>query len=331
LKEAQIPATPAELYEFLRGLYIETLNIINPSSPLASAAINELKIILQSEHRATELWEYLKGIAREGAGQGATYNKQSLRKYLQLFPFKKDSTRQVTPVGAGIPGTGRVQATPIICTLAFSHVGFESSDVALSALIVTDESNRLFDQIRSWKERIARSALITDKGRPEIAQQTLKGILAQPMLAAILLHDLAVADFSAYIYYAKKCETQEWSESKCKLELKVLPLFHRLSKRGESISEIYSTEVDINEISETAASLVTKNYYREAERPNLNPRTGKAAAILELADVIAHITAGFISGDQIATSQIGYIKTRIRYGENVMTRERHIRDSNPLA
>ncbi|RUI17003.1 hypothetical protein [Pseudomonas aeruginosa] len=331
LGEAQIQATPLDLYDFLKGFYIESLRIMIPGSPLATAAINELKTVLQAEHRATDLWESLKGIAREGAGQAATYNKRSLQQKLILFSLKDEPIQQSAQMRTGQPGAGVVQANAMNCALAFSHVSIEHSDFALTALIVTDEPERLSGQISSWKERIARSALIPDENRTDIAQQALKNILTQPILANILLQDLAVADFSAYIYYAKKTEIKEWDNSKYELELKTLPLFHRLSNKREFIGEIYTAEIDANRFSEAATRLVAENYHREIKAPILKQHAGKTSVILELADAIAQIAANFIAGDQIAASQIGYIKTRIRYGENVVTREKHLRDRNPLA
>lgn len=108
-------------------------------------------------------------------------------------------------------------------------------------------------------------------------------------------------------------------------------MLHRLSSKRELICELYTAEVNANRFSEAAIKLVAKNYHREIESPILKASFGKASAIKELADVIAKITASFIAGDQVAVGQIGYIKTRIRYGENVVTREKHLRDRNPLA
>ena len=224
-----------------------------------------------------------------------------------------------------------MHVTPMNCILALSHVSIIHSDVALTSLIVTDEPEGLSGQITSWKERIARSALIPDGNRSEIDRQSLVDILAQPALASILLQDLAVASFSAYVYYASKCEVETWSSSKYELEFKTLPLFHRLSNKREFIGEIYSAEIDAKTHLEAATSLVMEKYHREVKAPVHKLYASKASVIQELADAIAQITANFIAGDQTAISQMGYIKTRIRYGENVVTREKHLRDRNPLA
>lgn len=331
LDSAQIQPTPHEFYEFLQGLYIESLRVMTSGAPLLTSAINELKTVLRAEHRATDLWEALKGIAREGAGQAATYNKRSLQRKLVLFSFKDIAAQQEVKAIVERSGSGTSGATPITCSLAFSHIGIEQSDVAVTALIVTDEPEALSNQVQSWKEQVARSALIPDENRSEIVREPLKNIVAQPVLAYVLLQNLAVADFSAYIYYAKKTNIEKWDEARYELEFKTLPLLHRLSSKRELICELYTAEVNAKRFSEAAIRLVAKNYHREIESPILKTSLGKTSAIKELADVIAKITASFIAGDQVAVSQIGYIKTRIRYGENIVTREKHLRDRNPLA
>ncbi|NWB07366.1 hypothetical protein HX862_05605 [Pseudomonas sp. D5002] len=331
LDGAQIRRTPNELYEFLQGLHIESLRVMTSGSPLLTSAINELKTVLRAEHRATDLWETLKGIAREGAGQAATYNKRSLQQKLVLFSFKDIAVEQEVKTKLGPSRIGNLEATPITCSLAFSHISIEQSDVALTALIVTDEPEALSNQIQSWKELVARSALIPDANRSEIAREPLKNIVAQPVLAHILLQNLAVADFSAYVYYARKINIENWDETRYELEFKTLPLLHRLSSKRELIDELLTTEVNAKRFSDAAIKLVAENYHREIKSPTLKTSTGKTSAIKELADIVAKITASFIAGDQVAVAQIGYIKTRIRYGENVVTREKHLRDRNPLA
>ncbi|WOF79263.1 hypothetical protein [Stutzerimonas kunmingensis] len=329
---AQIQATPLDLYGFLKGFHIESLRIMIPSSPSASAAINELRLVLQAEHRATDLWESLKGIAREGAGQGATFNKRSLLHKLNLFAFKNSSTQ---PQKAEPETKKRLvaasHATPMSCALAVSHMGIEFTDVALTVLMLTDTPVELARAIKSWKERISRSALIPASNKIEITQKRLSEMLLQPALANFLLHDFAVADFYAYIYYARSNELTEWNERKYELELKAVPLFHRLSNKNNSIVEIYTALPRANQLLEDAITLVSANYHREVKAPSLKSCSENTLLILELADAIAQITAGFIAGDQIAASQIGYIKTRIRYAENVVTKEKHLRDCNPLA
>ncbi|MFQ6591099.1 MULTISPECIES: hypothetical protein [Pseudomonas] len=329
LDGAHIQTTPHELYEFLQGFYIESLRVMTSGAPLLTSAINELKTVLRAEHRVTDLWEALKGIAREGAGQAATYNKRSLQRKLVLFSFKDIAAQQEIKSTVGRSESGTSGATPITCSLAFSHI--EQSDVAVTALIVTDEPETLSNQIQSWKEHVARSALIPDENRSEIVREPLKNIVAQPVLAYVLLQNLAVADFSAYVYYAKKINIEKWDEARYELELKTLPLVHRLSSKRELIDELHTTEVNAKRFSDAAIRFLAENYHREIESPILKNSFGKVAAIKELADIIAKITAGFIAGDQVAVSQIGYIKTRIRYGENVVTREKHLRDRNPLA
>ena len=77
---------------------------------------------------------------------------------------------------------------------------------------------------------------------------------------------------------------------------------------------------------------VKKRYHRSINSTTSTSYARNRKEILELSDLVAEICANYISdGPTYPKEYIAFIKTRIRYGENIATGEKHKRDKNPIA
>lgn len=334
LSVAQFNFSDFELHNFLKNFVIFNFDVMTHESLSNSETINRLSQILTTPSRAHDLWEYLKNISREGAGVSATYSQDSLKRLLYpLFKFK-DKNSQIDPAVTTNQFDQPIfdSAIPSICSVAIANVVAKNEDLALTAIVVTDDLNKLAKEVRTWKERLKRSSLLIRDDKALIENSDLNELIKNVHFASILMQDLVTADFSAYIYYARGNEISDWPPEKVERELMVIPLLHRLSNKNELTEMVYSKIKNIDFIFASAVTEVENRYHRSVNSIVSSSYARNRKEILELSDLVADISANYLSTGSIYPKEyIAYIKTRIRYGENIATGEKHKRDKNPIA
>lgn len=334
LSEAQLEFTSFELHKFLKNFVILNFDVMTSESISNSETLNRLSQILVAPSRAHDLWEYLKNISRDGAGVSATYDCESLKRILYpLFIFKDENSQIDSAVVTGSADQPVLDsASPLICSVAISNVVVSNNSLTLTAIIVTDDLNKLAKEVRAWKERLKRSSLLNRDDKVLVEEGTLNDLVKCFKFASVLMQDLATADFSAYIYYAREAEVGDWSPEKLEREVAVIPLFHRLSNKNEIAETVYSEIRNIEFILASAVAKVKSRYRRSVGTILSTSYARNRKEILELSDLVAEISANYLSIESIYPKEyMAYIRTRIRYGENVATGEKHKRDNNPIA
>ncbi|TYO74679.1 hypothetical protein DQ397_003180 [Pseudomonas sp. CK-NBRI-02] len=335
LRSEKIAFTDPELHEFFKNFIILNFDVTTPESISNSDTINRLSQVLTAPARANDLWERLKGISRDGAAVSATYDSESLKRLLYpLFKFG-DNKNSSTDSSPAINSAGDVifdAAKPVNCSVAISNQAEHYKPLNLTAVVTTDKPENLATEIKTWKEKLKRSSLLSKESKLLAEEMPLKELVKHFQLAHILLQHLATADFSAYIYYYRETEVDDWSPENIENEMVMIPLFHRISKKHETVETVYS---EISSIGSAVASAVleVKDKYNRTVTPTVStPYARNRRELIELSDLVAEIAANYISkGTTYPTEYIAYISTRIRYGENVVTGEKHKRDRNPIA
>ncbi len=335
LSEAKIQHTNLELFTFLKKLVILEFDVMVPESNIPSNTINELRHVLLAPDRAPDLWHHLNSIARAGAGQSATYSQASLKALLHpLYTFKDLSPASPSlatnnsPVQNLAPGL-----TPTTCDIAISYTETQHTKIALIALITTNDPTGLAQEIKSWRYKIERSPFLNSQQKASAKAMSLTQLFEKPELANIVLNDLATTSFSIYIYYGEVSEETESEPDTLKNKLLATSLLHRLSKRSETTELIHSEIERIHSLVETAKNDIQKKYHRALDSQISKNHNSNRKELIELADLMASIVAIHLNNEDPTSPQghIGYIKSRIRYGENIISGEKHKRDRNPLA
>lgn len=325
----------SELHDFLRGFVILNFDVTTPESLSNTQTINSLRQVLTAPSRANDLWERLKNTSREGAGISATYDKGSLKQLLYpLFIFKSEDQLEsaASVLTAHDSQISYGSEEPSKCTIAITTIFESESSLRLTAIISTDNEFGLADEVRGWKEKLKRSSLLNECDKELAAKRPLKELLRSAHMASILLQFLATADFFAYIYYCKSPEASAWQSEKVERELVVIPLFHRLSNRREVVEKIYSNIPEIRSLAASSIREVEVKYRRSASPVVTATHARNRSEILELSDLVADVVGNYISDRCIYPKEyIAYIRTRIKYGENIITGEKHKRNLNPIS
>lgn len=324
-----------ELHTFFKHLVILNFDVTAPESFAPDIAINSLRHILSAPERAPELWERLKNITRAGSAVSGTYNRESLISQLHLlFTFKdlphpaKDNT--VTNTSSAHPHPNIVPT--IKCHIALSRLENETAPAILTAIILTDNLDGVAREIKGWRDTLQRSQMLSSDDKKLAKNLALKELFKLSQFLNILSANLATLDFLAYIYYARGESIGAWSpQEKESLTLKV-PLFHRLSKKNEEIVSVCSEAQNIKAVIEAAIADVHSRYHRVVGTTLTPQHVRDRKELIELAALVADISIDYISGTRAYPANlIAFIKTRFKYGENIVTREKHTRDKNPLA
>jgi hypothetical protein len=337
LSDGNISFSDSELHNFLKNFVVLDFDILAPESLVNTATINRLAEVLTAHHRASGLWEVLKNIAREGAGVAATFDSQSLkRKLYPLFTFTDEKSDLNPTIKAPHPSpehkNGRV-ANPTACDLIVSNISLENGLIHLTAIVVTDNYQMLVNEVKRWKNKLRRSSLLMDNDDAFSEDTSLTHLFSNIHFASILLQELATAEFSIYIYYARDADgVNEWNAEKLEKEIITTPLFHRLSHKYEVVEKVHSEAPGIERITNEASREVLEQYHRQTHPKIASTYARHKPEPLQLSDLIANIAANFLSGgSKYPREYMAYIRTRIRYGENIATGEKHVRDKNPIA
>ncbi|MHC6223904.1 hypothetical protein ACYU03_03815 [Pseudomonas sp. X10] len=337
LSDNKILFSDSELHNFLKNFVILHFDILTPESITNTETINRLAQVLTAPHRASGLLESLKNIAREGASVAASFDRESLkRKLYPLFAFTSDIADLKTLVKT--PHLNQEQqhkciADATICDAILSSLNLESGLIHVTVIIVTDNPQALAHEIKRWKNKLKRSSLLLSDDNSSFDDMSLTDLFKKFHFANILLQELATAELSIYIYYARNTDgVNEWGAEKLEKEIIMTPILHRLSHKHETIKTVYSEIPEIERITNTASHEVLERYRRQIQPKIASTYAKNKQELVQLSDLIANIAASFLtSGSTYPPEYIAYIRTRIRYGENIATGEKHLRDRNPIA
>jgi hypothetical protein len=141
---------------------------------------------------------------------------------------------------------------------------------------------------------------------------------------------LAVVPFSAYVYYAQRAGLDALEATQRRERLLVEPLVHRLSKRDDRIACAHGDPPDFDALIGSAVAEVERRFARDVGSPRQSRQTG--FALIDLARLVARATAEHLArpDDGNATALFETLRTRIRFAQDVLSGERHLRDRNPL-
>ncbi|MGB4059530.1 MAG: hypothetical protein WBK26_04870 [Burkholderiaceae bacterium] len=235
----------------------------------------------------------------------------------------------------------RFQAVPVderaaeVVHLAFATYGFvetggTESPVCGSLCLTTDNPERLRKTLDAVRGAIASDPLVPAATKLHLAGASLREIVQTPTARLAALKQLSTTSFSAYFYYCRKSDFDQLSTDQRRQNLLVKPLFHRLSKKNQRIERISSQVQDVRALFADACLQVVRTYKREPLLPAA--ASEKFAALEELASFVVAAACSHLSDaqDACAAEVFESLRTRIRYGENVVTGEKHVRDVNPL-
>lgn len=325
----------ADLHSFLKHLVIFSFDVISPESLTTDVAINSLRHILLVPARAPDLWERLKNLTRAGSAVSGTYNRESLASQLHpLFTFKEISRAAIDNI-SGSPTSARPlphSVTPIKCHIALSRIEDKAAPAILTAIVLTDNFESIANEIRGWREALQRSSMLSSADKELANTLTLKDLFKLTKFSITLSSKLATLNFLAYIYYAKGESVTSLSPKENDFLTLAIPILHRLSKKHDEIVAICSDAENIRTAVETAIADVRRRYHRDTSPALAAHYVRNRKELIELADLVAAISIDYIVGaSAYPEGSIALIKTRFKYGENVVTGEKHKRDKNPLA
>ena len=195
---------------------------------------------------------------------------------------------------------------------------------------MTDAPDRLRQQIQEIPSLIQHDSLINAAAKKRVQNASLQQLVEDPGTRALVLRELAVMSFSAYMYYCPKDSFNKLTREERVRKLFVEPLVHRLSKKGERFEQAHTRITATPSYLKLAAEEVLTAYHRDVDVPR--PGVTKYAVLEELSALIALVCAHHLSAPENAetANRFENFRTRIRYAENVATGEKHTRDVNPL-
>lgn len=336
LSDNKVSFSESDLHAFLKNFMVLDFDVLSPESIINTETINRLAKTLIASHRANSLLESLKNIAREGASIAATFDKQSLkRKLYPLYTFSNDEV-DLNPL-VREPHLNQQQenkcvADNAVCDMIVSSISLGDGLIHLTAIVMTDNHQALAHEVKRWRDKLKRSSLLMDDDG-SFENLSLSDLFSKTHFAIILLQELATAELSIYIYYARAEDgVNEWHAEKLEKEIIMTPLFHRLSQKYETVKKIYSEVPGIERIANAASHEVLVKYHRHTLPEIASSNERHKADLVQLSDLIANIAASFLSsGSTYPKEYMAYIRTRIRYGENIGSGEKHVRDKNPIA
>jgi hypothetical protein len=234
-----------------------------------------------------------------------------------------------TPTASAVPPPTTAPSQDVVLALAAGTATSSTSQVRASAIIVTDEWPILNRSIDALKADLKANPLIPPAERQFALTATLAQLLESVATRRWALQWLTTTPFSAYVYYGVAL-AQTAGTVDVDNKYFVEPLFHRFSKRSQHVERAQSDVPGFEEWVSGAIQQVETRYGRKVASPELRPHG--LDRLVELADLVARALAAHLErpADAVASETFESLRTRIRYAENVMTGETHIRDRNPL-
>lgn len=220
--------------------------------------------------------------------------------------------------------------------LAVAQVGPDGPSIRVwvTALLVSDEADRLAKIVDQWREKLLDDPL-QSAGQQNYSKKTLSlsDLAKNAVLLTRMLNWLATTHFSAYVYYAPSQDIPASSSNdELRQKLLVEPIAHRLSAKEEVVVAVHSDLPDVASAFKDADDIVMHRYRRRSGYSMGGKNNAYRKSLLELAELLAEATAAHLgdTGNETASLIFAHLRTRVRYAENVITAEKHTRDRNPL-
>ncbi|MDR3417880.1 MAG: hypothetical protein P4L83_17035 [Nevskia sp.] len=220
-------------------------------------------------------------------------------------------------------------------SLAFSTFGVSldgATDMPVCATVclVTDAPGQLRRHVEQIRAAIQGDPLVNPAAKKLAGHAPLSELAWSPGTRAVTFRELAVISFSAYLYYCSKEAFDRLTREERLDRFFVVPLVHRLSKKGEHFEQVHTRLADMPQYLKQAASSVERLYNRTPRIPKSG--ASKNSVLEELASLIAAASCRHLANlsDGEALELFDGLRTRIRYAENIATGEKHKRDVNPL-
>lgn len=215
-------------------------------------------------------------------------------------------------------------------TYGFVETGSTESPICGSLCLTTDSPDRLRKILDAVRAAIATDPLVPTATKLRLAKAPLHEIVQTPVARIAALKQLSTTSFSAYFYYCRKSDFDLLTTEQRRQKLLVMPLFHRLSKKNQRVEQVSSQVQDVRALLADACQQVGQTYKRDPLPPAAG--TSKFTVLEELASFVLAAACDHLSDarDANAAEVFESLRTRIRYGENVVTGEKHVRDVNPL-
>ncbi len=233
------------------------------------------------------------------------------------FEAIEANERKDTPVHLAVGTYGMTEgaATEAVCTCA---------------CIVSDEPEKLSKGLADLWFRVKRDPLVPIGVKKSIEQTPLRDLVLNPTTQTIVLSALSTISFSGYVYYAFASVYNNMPEEQRRRIILIELLVHRMSKKGERFVQVHSQIPGIQALLQDASAEIELRFHRNVDIPK--PGLAKYARLEELATLIAWSLGQHLSqlSNPMATAIFESIRTRLRYAENVVTRDKHKRDMNPL-
>ena len=221
---------------------------------------------------------------------------------------------------------------------ALASIGLDDPDAPLivSVCIVSDAPGRLKDELEILRKRSVDDALIPLEVRQRVRKADLVGLFGEATLRPRLFERLAITSFSAYVHYATRDQAAALSLDERRRRWLTELLAQRLRKRSEQVAVVYHDGLDAAAIDDIVARAgVIASGDRLGPRPVPVIATGRDAEgrpLIDLARLVATAVARHLAlpNDADATTLFEHLRTRIRFAMNVVTKQRHTRDVDPL-
>lgn len=310
------------------GRFLPGIPVVSPSSSDAHIP-NEVGIPIEENHRSIcklknrddDIYRSLLSLVDEI--QALSANNESVHqkfKALSSDDFQAEEPGELNSVSVHIA----------FSTYEVSLKGHSNAPVSTSVCLVTDAPDRMLEQLSSIRQKINRDSLIPAKDKQTVNTATLRELILHPSMQSVILRELAVVSFSAYLYYAMRSDLSKFSTNQSEDKFIVEPLVHRLSKKGEAFIQMHTRLGEIDIYLRTAGANIEAKFRRKVVLPTLGAR--RYHQLEELASFIAWASAAHLATpkDPQASSIFESLRTRIRFAQNIVTGEKHKRDVNPL-
>lgn len=235
---------PVRLPWWLGGRLLPGVTIVSPMSSEAHIP-GEVGIPIEADHitickpkdRSAAIHLSLIAFIREVEAAASPPAKTNTNTSL---PLPSENVEAVSPEDRA--------DTPVRLALSTFGVSLDTdtdAPVCTSVYLVTDAPDRLRQQLQQIPMLIQQDSLVDAAAKTRARNASLQQLVEDPGTRALVLRELAVMSFSAYMYYCPKEAFNMLSRKERVHKLLVAPLVHRLSKKGERFEQVYTRLADI--------------------------------------------------------------------------------------